>query len=120
VLVSISLFIRYVKGMELLRVKYFMYLLLFESSREWVQKTRRREGSKKLLIRFSIESARNLRVGCNRLGDASDKIIAPIEPALSEFIVKQGSSEASWLNIKQLTESQLNKVSSSLQGRYKP
>ena len=79
---------------------------LFEPFREWVLKTRRRKGSKKPSSRFSVEGARESRSGGRRSGTASDEIILRLDQAYAEFIAEQRPSEASWLNIKQLTEPQ--------------
>ena len=86
---------------------------LFESFREWVPLTRRRKGSKKPSGSHILEGA---RVSCDGGGGhktASGEIILRLEPI--EFKLKQRSPEASWLNIKQLTEPLgLMPVSSSL------
>jgi len=97
-----------------------MDLELFEAFREWVRITRRRKGSIKLPIRFDIGSARSIRVGGRQPGYASDEIILRPEPAVAEFIAELRSSEASWPNIKQLTEPHSSLASSSLQDRYRP
>ncbi len=78
---------------------------LFEFFREWVHLTRRRKDSKKPLKSYIFEGARGpcSRGICHTV--ASDEIILRLEPL--EFNAKQRSSEASWLNIKQLTEPQL-------------
>ena len=84
----------------------FMKYQLFESFREWVAITRRRKGSKK---RSGYSILKNARVPCGSddcRKAAAGEIISCIEP-LNEFNAKQRSPEASWFNIKQLTEPQL-------------
>jgi hypothetical protein len=54
-------------------------------------------------------------------GEAAGEIISRHEPARAEFIAKQRSPAASWLDLKQLTEPhQLTVASSPLQDREKP
>ena len=79
---------------------------LFEPLREWVEVTRRSKGSKKPSSWFNVEGARESRGGGRRLGTASGEIILRLEPLYGEFIAEPRSPEASWLNIKQLTEPQ--------------
>jgi len=93
---------------------------LFESLREWVEVTRRSKDSKKPSWHDSFEGARELHYGGRRSVTASDEINLPPEPVHPEFMLELRSSEASWLNIIQLTEPQAKPVSSSLQDRYKP
>ena len=83
-----------------------MLIQLFEPLREWVIKTRRSKGSKKPSSRYSVEGARESRGGGRRLGTAPGEINLRLEPPWVEFIAEQRSPEASWLNIKQLTEPQ--------------
>ena len=65
--------------------------------------------------------AKNLRASGQRPGGAADEIISCSEPALAEFIMKQRSSAASWLKLKQLTEPSDRIIASSpLQDRVKP
>ncbi len=81
-----------------------MNLKLLEPFREWVYKTRRRNGSQKPSGLFGLEDARKPQAGDNRPEAASDEIILRLEPANVEFMQKQRSSGASWLNLKQLIE----------------
>lgn len=81
-----------------------MNLVLFEPFREWVYITRRRKGSKKPLKAVILGGTRVRQEGGHPLASASDEINWRLEPAHAEFIAKQRSSEASWFNIKQLTE----------------
>jgi len=54
-------------------------------------------------------------------GEAAGEIIRHLEPARAEFLGKQRSPAASWLDLKQLTEPQQHNVASSpLQDREKP
>ena len=76
---------------------------LFESFREWVCLTRRRKDSKKPSKLYIFKGARVLCSGGNHRRAASGEISARLEP-LEEFNAKQRSPEASWFNIKQLTE----------------
>jgi hypothetical protein len=86
---------------------------LFESFREWVHLTRRRKDSKKPSGCYIFEGARVPCSGGNHRRAASGEIILGLEPI--EFKLKPRSSEASWLNIKQLNEPLgLMPVSSSL------
>ena len=97
-----------------------MNFQLFEPFREWVYKTRRRKGSKKPSRGVTLEGA---RVGCGggiHRSPASGEISLCLEPSFDEFITEQRSPEASWLNIKQLTEPLVTQASSPLQERYKP
>lgn len=80
---------------------------LFEPLREWVYKTRRSKGSKKPSSRFSFEGARASRGGCNHPGTASGEINPCLGQPYGESMLEQRSPEASWLNIKQLTEPHL-------------
>ena len=84
-----------------------MIFQLFEPFREWVYKTRRRKGSKKPFGGATLEGARVGRGGGIHRSPALGEIILRPEPPVGEFIAKQRSPEASWLNIKQLTEPSL-------------
>jgi hypothetical protein len=97
-----------------------MIFLIFESFREWVMKL------------VGGRTRKNLRaVSCSK-EPGRGRTVATVLPWLQvrsfrggnlpwdEFIAKQGSPEASWLNIKQLTEPFVTEVSSSLQEGYKP
>lgn len=79
---------------------------LFEPLGEWVYKTRRSKGSKKPSECLHLGGARESRSGGSRLGTASGEINLCLEPPYGEFITEPRSPEASWLNIKQLTEPQ--------------
>ena len=79
---------------------------LFEPLREWVYKTRRSKGSKKPSSWFNVEGARASRGGGSRPETASGEINLCLERPYGEFNTEQRSPEASWLNIKQLTEPQ--------------
>ncbi len=57
-----------------------MNLKLLEPFREWVYKTRRRNGSQKPSGLFGLEDARKPQVGDNRPEAASDGIILRLEP----------------------------------------
>ena len=81
-----------------------MHFQFFESFREGGILTRQNKGSEKLTGVFTLLSARYLRDPCNGPADASSEIILCLEPAIAEFITEQRSLEASWFNIKQLTE----------------
>ena len=83
-----------------------MLIQLFEPLREWVHKTRRSKGSKKPPGGVILGGARESRGGGRRLGTAPGEINLRLEPPCGEFIAEQRSPEASWLNIKQLTEPQ--------------
>ena len=83
-----------------------MLIQLFEPLREWVEVTRRSKGSKKPSGCVNLEGARESRSGGRRLGTAPGEINLCLEPPYGEFITEQRSPEASWLNIKQLTEPQ--------------
>jgi len=52
-------------------------------------------------------AARESRSGGSPTGTVSDEITLRLEQPHSEFNAKQRSSEASWLDIRQLTEPQL-------------
>jgi hypothetical protein len=79
---------------------------LFEPFREWVPKTRRRKGSKKLPRVFNLGGARIRLAGGHWPAGAPGEIKSGLEPEIAEFVVEQRSPGASWLNIKQLTEPQ--------------
>jgi len=79
---------------------------IFESLREWVDKTRRSKDSKNPSSWFNVEGARESGSGGSRSQTAWDEIILCLERPCGEFITEQRSSQASWLNIKQLTEPQ--------------
>ena len=83
-----------------------MIIQLFEPLREWVYKTRRSKGSKKPSSRFSVEGARASRGGCSHPGTASGEINLRLERPYGQFNTEPRSPEASWLDIKQLTEPQ--------------
>lgn len=68
-----------------------------------------------------VGNAKILRASDGRPGGAADEINSCPEPASAEFIMKQRSSAASWLKLKQLTEPSENIIASSpLQDRVKP
>ncbi len=77
---------------------------LFKPFGEWVYLTRRREGLKKPVRCIDLVGARVPCSGDGHCKAALGEIILRLEPACAEFIAKQRSPEASWLNIKQLTE----------------
>ena len=77
---------------------------LFEPFREWPPIGRRRKGSKKPRGRDVLRGARVPCGGDGRRRAASGEINLCLEPPCGEFITEQRSPEASWLNIKQLTE----------------
>jgi len=54
-----------------------------------------------------MEAARESRSGGSPTGTVSDEITLRLEQPHSEFNAKLRSSEASWLDIRQLTEPQL-------------
>ncbi len=81
-----------------------MNLKLLEPFREWVYKTRRRNGSQKPSKQSCLEGSRKPQAGDNRPEAALDEITLSLEPANAEFIPEQGSSEASCLNLEQLPE----------------
>ena len=83
-----------------------MLIQLFEPLREWVHKTRRSKGSKKPPGGVTLGGARESRGGGHRPGTASGEINRCLERPCGEFMLEQRSPEASWLNIKQLTEPQ--------------
>jgi hypothetical protein len=68
-----------------------------------------------------VGNAKNPRASGQRPEGAADEINSCSEPVLAEFIMKQRSSAASWLKLKQLTEPSDNIIASSpLQDRVKP
>ena len=80
----------------------YMMNQLFESFREWVHKTRRRKDSKKpLALTGSKVPGRPTQatVCVGQLRIRSGRCSEPLSSSCSNR-----SSEASWLNIKQLTE----------------
>ena len=81
-----------------------MNFRLFESLREWVNVTRRSKGSKKPSEAVALEGARNPRRGDGRGEGASGEINLCSERLAGQFITKQRSLEAIWLNLIQLTE----------------
>jgi hypothetical protein len=81
-----------------------MLLKLFKSFREWVCITRRKKGLKKPARSIDLVGARASCRGDGPSKAASGEIITRLESALAEFGGEQGSPEASWLNIQQLTE----------------
>lgn len=87
-------------------VGYLSFAELFEPFREWVSRTRRRKGSKKLPGAYTLGGARIQLGGGRRPVGAPGEITSGLEPVRAEFAVKQGSPGAAWLNIKQLTEPQ--------------